>query len=215
MNIFKESKHQPIKFRGFKFIGVHKDYPNACYYYKKLDRGNYELMECMLEGAKKPEVGAGTTVKILDTFMSTYLENLINNEVNIGKDLVADAVHTHFYDMKDEDKKGMIDKFSSKIPKEIGSSKLFKKYKDAGYDILYCSNDESADRLFGVVNIVFVKEENLKSNHEKINIDRNYTLFKPLRFSVSPNYLKGQSTRKYLEMDLNEIRVDHDILAEM
>ena len=45
MEIFKTSKNQPIKFRGFKFIGYHIDYPNVCYYYKKLDRDNYELME--------------------------------------------------------------------------------------------------------------------------------------------------------------------------
>ena len=75
MKLFKESKHQPIKFRNFKFVGYHKDYINACYYIKELPRDNFEIMECMLEGAKKPEVGAGTKVQIIDAFMSNYLYN--------------------------------------------------------------------------------------------------------------------------------------------
>ena len=36
MKLFKESKHQPIKFRGFKYIGVHENYPHIVYYYKSL-----------------------------------------------------------------------------------------------------------------------------------------------------------------------------------
>ena len=212
MKLFKESKHQPIKFRGFKFIGYHKDYPNACYYYKPLDRGNYELMECMLEGQKKPEVGAGTKVSVLDTFMSTYLVGLITNTTNTGKDLITAAIINNFYDYDDKSTNEMIKKFNSKLPTEIGTSQLYKKYKDQGYNVLYCSNDESEDRLFGIVNLVLVKEEHIKSDDPKINIDRKYTLFKPLRFSVAPSYIKKESKTKYLEMDLDTIRVDNDIL---
>ena len=210
--LFKESKHQPIKFRGFKFIGYHKDYPNACYYYKPLDRGNYELMECMLEGQKKPEIGAGTKVSVLDTFMSTYLVGLITNTTNTGKDLITAAIINNFYDYDDKSTNEMIKKFNSKLPTEIGTSPLYKKYKEQGYNVLYCSNDESKDRLFGIVNLVLVKEEHIKSDDPKINIDRKYTLFKPLRFSVAPSYIKKESKTKYLEMDLDTIRVDHDIL---
>ena len=212
MKLFKESKHQPIKFRGFKFIGYHKDYPNACYYYKPLDRGNYELMECMLEGQKKPEVGAGTKVSVLDTFMSTYLAGLITDTTITGKDLITATIINNFYDYDDKSTNEMIKKFNSKLPTEIGTSPLYKKYKDQGYNVLYCSNDESEDRLFGIVNLVLVKEEHIKSNDPKINIDRKYTLFKPLRFSVAPSYIKKESKTKYLEMDLDTIRIDHDIL---
>ena len=88
------------------------------------------------------------------------------------------------------------------------------KYKGIGYEVLYCSNDESEDRLFGIVNIVLVKEERLVAKHKKLNIDRSYTLFKPLRFSVAPSYIEGKSKTKYIEMELNEIRIDHDILVE-
>lgn len=214
MTIFKESKYQPIKLRGFKFIGFHKDYPNACYYYKPLERNNYELMECMLEGAKKPEIGAGTTVKVLDTFMSKYLETLIDGHPKKENQLVIETVNTVFSDFETDVRKGMVEKFSSKVPTEVEKSKLFKKFKEDGYEVLYCSNDEAEDRLFGIVNIVLVKEERLVAHHKKLNIDRSYTLFRPLRFSVSPAYLEGKSKTKYIEMELNEIRVDHDILVE-
>lgn len=212
MKLFKESKHQPIKFRGFKFIGYHKDYPNACYYYKPLDRGNYELMECMLEGQKKPEVGAGTKVSVLDTFMAYYLSFKIKGEELTGTKFVTRVIENYFFDYPEEAMKSMIKKFNSKLPTEIGTSPLYKKYKDQGYKVLYCSNDESEDRLFGIVNLVLVKEEHIKSDDPKINIDRKYTLFKPLRFSVAPSYIKKESKTKYLEMDLDTIRVDHDIL---
>ena len=213
MKLFKESKHQPIKFRGFKFIGYHKDYPNACYYYKPLDRGNYELMECMLEGQKKPEVGAGTKVSVLDTFMSYYLRLKIETSENLtGTKFVTRVIENYFFDYPEEAMKGMIKKFNSKLPTEIGTSPLYKKYKDQGYNVLYCSNDESEDRLFGIVNLVLVKEEHIKSDDPKINIDRKYTIFKPLRFSVAPSYIKKESKIKYLEMDLDAIRIDHDIL---
>ena len=212
MKLFKESKHQPIKFRGFKFIGYHKDYPNACYYYKPLDRGNFELMELMLEGERKPEIGAGTKVSVIDTFMACYLDLKIKGEELTGTKFVNRVITHYFFDFTEETQKEMIKKFNSKVPTEIGTSQLYKKYKDQGYNVLYCSNDESEDRLFGIVNLVLVKEEHIKSDDPKINIDRKYTLFKPLRFSVAPSYIKKESKTKYLEMDLDTIRVDHDIL---
>ena len=115
MKIFKESKYQPIKFRGFKFIGFHKDYPNACYYYKPLERNNYELMECMLEGEKKPEIGAGTTVKVLDTFMSKYLELLIDEHPKKEEELVITAINSVFSDFEVDVRKSMKEKFNVEI----------------------------------------------------------------------------------------------------
>ena len=61
---------------------------------------------------------------------------------------------------------------------------------------------------------MLVKEEKLEAHYKKLNIDREYTLFKPLRFSVAPAYLEGKSKTKYIEMELNEIRIDHEILME-
>ena len=208
MKLFKESKHQPIKFRGFKYIGVHENYPHIVYYYKPLIRSNFELLECILEGERKPEIGAGTSVKVIDPFMATYLRFLDTSLET--KEIVSTCVERYFYDLEEKEQESMIKKYTSEVPKEIKTSKLFRKYKDAGYDILYCSNDENEDRLFGIVNIMLVKEDHLES--EKMGIDSHYSLFKPLRFSVSPRFLKGEGTKKYIEMELDEIRVNHSIL---
>lgn len=211
MKIFKEAKHQPIKFRNFKFIGFHEDYPNTCYYYKECPRGNYELLECILEGEKKPEIGAGTNVKVLDPFMARFLANKASFK-ETQKEIVCGAIERNFGNLSEKDKKEMIDKFSAEVPKEIKSSPLYRKYKGAGYDILYCSNDENENRLFGIVNIVLVKEEHIESNNINFKFKRDYVLFKPLRFSVSPKYLKNETPKKYIETELNEIRIDKQLL---
>lgn len=211
MKIFREEKGQPIKFRGFKFIDFHKDFDNICYYYKELPRGNYEIMECMLEGERKPELGAGTTVKLLDPFMVEYLVHFTNKKKVKSTELVVTTIDNYFYDMEEDAKKSMLQKFGASVPKEISSTSLFQKYKDEGYTLLYCSNDETPERLFGIVNIVLVKKEHIKQ--EQLGIDRTYINFKPFRYTVSPAYLKGNKKQKYLETEFNEIRVDKDLLV--
>ena len=211
MEIFKTSKNQPIKFRGFKFIGYHIDYPNVCYYYKKLDRDNYELMECLLEGDKKPEIGAGTSVKIIDAFMSNYLEDRINKKTYENKnEFIKKVLDTTYYDFTEQQKIGMYNKFISKIPKEVKSHKRFKDYIQDGFEVLYCSNDEGPDRYMGIVNIVLVKEEHIKS--EKMGIDRRFTIFKPLKYRTTMKYIKGESLTKYREEDIPEIVINNDLL---
>lgn len=213
MEIFKTAKKQPIKFRGFKFIGYHKDYGNACYYYKKLSRDNFEIMECMLEGYKKPEVGAGTSVKIIDAFMSNYIYNLINDITYIDKaSFIKNVLNTTYNDFTEDQKKAMFKQFNATIPKEIKETKSYKDYKKRGFEVLYCSNDESSERKMAVVNLVLVKEEKIVSKDKRIDINRAYTIFKPFKFRVAPSYLKGEKTNKYLEEDLREIVVCHDLL---
>ena len=81
MELFKRTKKQPIKLRNFKYIGNAQHYPNIVYYYKELLRDNFEIMTCALEGTlKKPEIGAGTNVKVIDVFMANYLYNLSKTE---------------------------------------------------------------------------------------------------------------------------------------
>lgn len=212
MKIFKDGKKQPIKFKNFNFIGYHKDYTNACYYYKKLPRDNYELMECMLEGIK-PELGAGTTIKVIDTFMTNYLNNLkTSKKFKTHYDFIKSVVETSYGDFEKEQKEKMASKFNSEIPSEIKKSKAYKELIDKGFELLYCSNDEASDRLYGIVNIVLVKEEHIVSKDKRINIDSKYTLFKPLKFRVSPGFIKGTSKQKYLEENIDIIPVCHDLL---
>ena len=205
MKIFKESKNQPIKLRGFKYIGFDENHPNICYYYKALDRNNFELMTCHLEGNKKPELGAGTNINVIDCFMATYLANKDKNV-----DIVAQTIDNTFDDFKDDIKGAMLTKYTSGIPTQLKG--IYDLIKNEGFKLLYCSNDEDKDRKFGVVNIVLVKEEHVKSNDERIHIDKHYIVFKPMKFMTSPAYLKGESKAKYIEVPLNEIVVDNDLL---
>lgn len=211
MEIFKESKKQPIKFRGFKFIGHHSDYPEACYYYKALPRDNFELMECMLEGQRKPEIGAGTNVKIIDAFMARYLYNKqTNTKFKTSKLFIKNVVNKTYGDFSEKQKEGFIKQFTSDIPKEVLKSELFKKFADNGYEVLYCSDDETEERKMAIVNIVLVKEEHLV--RKELQLDRKITLFKPLKFRVLPSYLKGESKKKYMEEELPEVVIYNEIL---
>lgn len=211
MELFKTSKKQPIKLRNFKFIGYHSDYTNCAYYYKDIGKDNFELMEMMLEGEKKPEIGAGTKVQVIDTFMSHHLK--LDKPYKTTKLFVEHVVKKVYSDLKKEVRENMIKRFSSSVPKEIKEKgTLYSKYIDKGYSVLYCSNDESKERVMGIVNIVLVKDEHLKSEDPRIDIDRKYTLFKPLKYMTTPDYIKGTSKNKYFEEDLPQIVVNHDLL---
>lgn len=215
MELFRKGKRQPIKFRNFKFIDVAKNYPNVCYYYKELPRDNFELMTCTLEGTqRKLEIGAGTNVKIIDVFMAHYLYSKKHDiEFLDTYSFISAVIMSAFSDIKDTEKEAMIKKYNSTIPDEIKNIESYKKAKKDGYKMLYCSNDESKDRAFGIVNIVMYKDVAIDSKDERLDIHSKYTYFKPLRFMVSSSYLKGESKTKYREVQLEEIGVDHDLLA--
>lgn len=212
MKLFKESKKQPIKLTNFKYIGYSEGYPHICYYYKELPRDNFELMTCALEGAqRKPEIGAGTNVRVVDVFMSNYLYNLRNNikpsDIN---EFVKRTIGTSFSDLKEEDQNNMIKKFNSKIPEEIKQFESYKEAKKDGFKVLYCSNDESKERAFGIVNLILVKDVVVDS--KELELHSEYTIFKPLRFLVSPAFLKGKSKTKYNEEKQEDIVVNHNLL---
>ena len=221
MKLFKETKKQPIKFRNFKFIGFHPDYETCGYYFKELPRDNFELMEIMFEGGAKkgklykPEIGAGTKVQIIDTFMANYLYNKANNiKVKDQKDFIYRVVSTSFYDEEKKTKKSIVEKFTSAVPNEVKQMYSYKKYIDRGYRVLYCSNDETSIRRFSIVNIVLVKDEHVKSTDKNIEIDRHYTLFQPLKYMTTPSYIKGESKLKYHEEEVSPIVVNNDILEK-
>ena len=214
MKLFKQSKKQPIKFRNFKYIGEAKYHPNICYYFKELPNDNFYLMTCSLEGTyKHPEIGAGTNVEVIDTFMANYLYNIRNGIVTKDvNDFVTKTVETSFSASKDDNKKNMIKQYNSVIPKEI---KNFDSYKDAKKDdfkVLYCSNDETPDRKFGIVKVVMVKEIKVDSKDDRFDVHSEFTLFKFLEYRVSAAYIKGKSKEKYIESYSEDIQVDHELL---
>lgn len=219
MKLFKETKKQPIKFRNFKFVGFHPDYETCGYYFKELPRDNFELMEVMFEGGVKkgklykPEIGAGTKVQILDTFMSNYLYNRANNiKTDNNRDFIQRVVDYSFGEEENKTKKSIVEKFTSIVPPEIRNSKTYSNYIKNGYEVLYCSDDETSIKRFSIVNIVLVKNDHVKSNDKNIEIDRYYTLFKPLKYMTTPSYIKGTSKVKYYEEELPLIVVNNDIL---
>lgn len=214
MELFKRTKKQPIKLRNFKYIGNAKYYPNIVYYYKEMPRDNFELLTCSLEGVqKKPEIGAGTNVKVIDVFMANYLYNLRNDIKTVDRaGFVDTAIKYSFSNLKEEDQKSMVKKFNSTIPSEIKDSDSYKKAKKEDFKVLYCSNDESKERVFGVVNVVMYKDVKVESKDERIDIHSSYTVFRPLKFMTSPTYIKGTSKEKYNEIKQEDIMVDHDLL---
>ena len=72
MKLFKESKHQPIKFRNFKFVGYHKDYTNACYYVKGMHNSTN----------LKNEINKIDTYKDFEILMCNYKKELEEYECN-------------------------------------------------------------------------------------------------------------------------------------
>jgi len=221
MKLFKEAKKQPIKLRGFKFIGFHSDYETCGYYFKELPKDNFELMEVMFEGRVKkgklykPELGAGTKVQILDAFMSNYLYNKLNNiKVKDNKDFIHKVVTGTFKDEDRKTKDSILKQFTSPVPDEIKKSTIYKKYINLGYNVLYCSDNETTIKRFSIVNIVLVKEDHIKSNDKNIELDRIYTLFKPIKYMTTPGYIKGESKTKYYEEELPQIVVNNDILEK-
>ena len=221
MKLFKESKKEPIKLRGFKFIGFHPDYETCGYYYKELEKDNFEFAEVMFEGKVKrgklykPELGAGTKINILDAFMSNYLYNSINKiKVKDNKDFIHKVTTRTFKDEEKKTRDSIVKKFTSPVPAEIKKMAAYKKFIDRGYEVLYCSDDETNIRRFSIVNIVLVKDEHVKSTDNRIEIDRHYTLFQPLKYMTTPGYIRGESKIKYHEEELPPIVVNNDILEK-
>lgn len=221
MKLFKETKKQPIKLRGFKFIGFHSDYETCGYYFKELPKDNFEIMEVMFEGRikkgklYKPELGAGTKVQIIDSFMANYLYNIANNvKVKDNKDFIHKVVTTTFKDEEKKTKDSIIKKFTSPVPDEVKKMHAYKKFIDRGYEVLYCSDDETSIKRFSIVNIVLIKNDHVKSTDKNIEVDRHYTLFQPLKYMTTPGYIKGESKIKYYEEELPPIVINNDILEK-
>ena len=84
-SIFNITKLKPlIKFRGYSYIGPHNSYEGINYYVRKYDNhNNYEFMEAKIDGTnglfKKYMLASGTTIKILDSFMYSYLFDCVRS----------------------------------------------------------------------------------------------------------------------------------------
>jgi hypothetical protein len=187
--IFSEKKApRGLKVNGYKYIGQHKDYASYHYYVKEYDEYNMDFLEInyqelpktlirlpLLGGlySKKYVMTAGTSVKVLDTFMISYLKN---RKVNSNEfDFVGETLKlTNWSD----DMKAY---FSLCVPKELDNEYEINKWLNKGYEILYVANTENKSRKFGTVTILLVQE-----------IENKVVIFKTLEYFVLPSYVKGE-----------------------
>lgn len=209
-DIFKITKLKPlIKFKGYKYIGVHNSYEGINYYIRKYDNNNnYEFMEAKIEGTnglfKKYMLASGTSIKIIDTFMFSYLKH--RNDKNIKKLIKHD-----FIDMTIKENnlnKQLCNVYTIDVPKEIKETLYYKKAIEDGYKVLYVMNNENKKRKYGTVYLTLVKELNQKLLEE----DLSYVIFKNAEFVIKPSFVEGKSKDKYTMFELPSLNIPTSIL---
>ena len=208
--VFKVTKLKPlIKFRGYKYIGSHNSYEGINYYARKYDNhNNYEFMEAKIEGTnglfKKFYLASGTSIKILDSFMFSYLKHRKDSDINLllEKGFVKKSLKENGFNAS------MEKMYSNKVPKEVESSDYYKKAIKDGFKVLYVVNNETKERKYATVSLTMVKELNQKL----IDEDLSYVVFKNAEFVVKPSFVEGKSKEKYSMFELPSLNIPTSIL---
>lgn len=208
-DLFKiNNKIKPlVKVPDFTFIDYHNLQPSICYYVRKYDDHNdFDLMEAKIVKTNNKvkdryTLGAGTSIKVLDSFMYYFLKHrnekmdyntFINNALN-------DANLTDkFYLEKYKD---------GSIPKSFKMSAKYHNILGNKFEILYVERS-SKDKKLEQIYIMFVKE--LKE--QVMNTEINYVIFKPVRLMTKMDYLKGKTKDQYSVYEYPEICIPTSIL---
>ena len=208
-DLFKiNTKIKPlVKVPDFTFIDYHNLQPSICYYIRKYDDHNdFDLMEAKIVKTNNKvkdryTLGAGTSIKVLDSFMYYFLKHrnekmdyntFINNALN-------DANLTDkFYLEKYKD---------GSIPKSFKMSAKYHNILGNKFEILYVERS-SKDKKLEQIYIMFVKE--LKE--QVMNTEINYVIFKPVRLMTKMDYLKGKTKDQYSVYEYPEIYIPTSIL---
>ena len=208
-DLFKiNNKIKPlVKVPDFTFIDYHNLQPSICYYIRKYDDHNdFDLMEAKIVKTNNKvkdryTLGAGTSIKVLDSFMYYFLKHrnekmdyntFINNALN-------DANLTDkFYLEKYKD---------GSIPKSFKMSAKYHNILGNKFEILYVERS-SKDKKLEQIYIMFVKE--LKE--QVMNTEINYIIFKPVRLMTKMDYLKGKTKDQYSVYEYPEICIPTSIL---
>lgn len=208
-DVFKiNTKIKPlVKIPDFTFIDYHNLQPSICYYIRKYDDHNdFDLMEAKIVKTNNKvkdryTLGAGTSIKVLDSFMYYFLKHrnekmdyntFINNALN-------DANLTdNFYLEKYKD---------GSIPKSFKMSAKYHNILGNKFEILYVERS-SKDKKLEQIYIVFVKE--LKE--QVMNTEISYIIFKPVRLMTKMDYLKGKTKDQYSVYEYPEICIPTSIL---
>lgn len=209
-DIFKLTKLKPlIKFRGYVYIGSHNSYEGINYYARKYDNhNNYEFMEAKIDGTnglfKKYMLSSGTSIKILDSFMYSYLKH--------RKDKDIDSLMEHGFVRKSLEENNfsadLTKLYTSQVPKAIQETDYYKNLIKDGYKVLYVMNNETSKRQYSTVHLVMVKELNQKLMEE----DLSYVVFKNAEFAVKPSFITKQSKEKYAMFELPSLNIPVSIL---
>lgn len=208
-DLFKiNTKIKPlVKVPDFTFIDYHNLQPSICYYIRKYDDHNdFDLMEAKIVKTNNKvkdryTLGAGTSIKVLDSFMYYFLKHrnekmdyntFINNALN-------DANLTDkFYLEKYKD---------GSIPKSFKMSAKYHNILGNKFEILYVERS-SKDKKLEQIYIMFVKE--LKE--QVMNTEISYIIFKPVRLMTKMDYLKGKTKDQYSVYEYPEIYIPTSIL---
>lgn len=211
-DIFNITKLKPlIKFNGYKYIGAHETFEGINYYLRAYDNhNNFEFMEAKIEGTeglfRKYMLASGTSIKILDSFMYSYLKH--RKDEDIKKLLKKGFIEKSLEENNFEDIKKLEKVYSNKVPSSIAKTDTYQKMVKDGYDVLYVMSNESPDKNYSTVYITLVKEE----KQELVGTDLSYVVFKNIEFAVKPSYVKGDSKDKYMMFELPGLNIPVSIL---
>lgn len=206
MQLFKSTKKSPLKVVGFKPVGGHSDYGQIYYYVRELEHDNFDLMEAKIEPYKRNKycLAAGTTIKMIDTFMANYLY-MRANKIEYNKETFIEyALNTSFKPSEDELKQ-LMTIYTNVLDEEHVQLKEIQDILNDGYTVLSIRNGMNFNK-YGINTITFVK------NHYIESAKREFTLFKTINLRLRPSFIKGESTDKYIVEKVPDTIVLNDLL---
>ena len=207
-SIFKKSKKSPIKLRGYDYVIAHPDYEDVHYFVRSLGNDNYDFMEAKLvKNKRKHELTAGTTIKVIDSFMYNYMKaDLENIKLESKLDFIEYVYNNSFKDSKLSEEE-FIKMYSAKIPNDIRTKEMFKAANKEGFEVLY-SAKSLQEKKFETYSIVLVKKEEF----DFFGVKREYTKFKSILYMTKPSYIKKEGVEQFAEFPQSDLNIIHDIL---
>lgn len=207
-SIFKISKKSPIKLTGYNYIGQHPDYEFIHYFIRDLGNDNYDFIEAKLDKKKrKYELSAGTSIKVIDSFMYNCLKADIEGIKFDSKKEFIEYVYDNSFENSETSKEDFINIYNAKISNNIATQEEFKKAKKEGFEVLYCGKSLQKKK-FETYSVVLVKKEEL----DVYGLKREFTRFKSILYMTKPSYIKKEGVEQFNEFPQSDLTIVHDIL---
>lgn len=207
-SVFKRDKKRPIKLRGYNCIGQHPDYEDVYYYIRHIGNDNYDFIEAKVaKNKRKYELTAGTSIKVLDSFMYNELKSELENTKFENKEDFIKYVYNNSFKNSLLSEEEFVNKYTAKIPNEIKTKELFKKAKKENFEVLYCGKSLQ-EKKFETYSIVLVKKEEF----DFFGMKREYTRFKSLLYMTKPSFIKKENVEQFEEFPQSDLNIIHDIL---